>query len=421
MNTSTLHTKIIDRSKELVRILSELIAIPSPPGHEKDVLNYIEDMLRSLGLATSWVDLEQTDLVKHPAFIPTGARQGRNLLGVLGAPKAELKRYPVLFNGHVDVVPPGEASSWSHPPHKLVEQEGQLYGNGAADTKGGISCLLYVFSLLVEQGFEPAKPIAVEFVSDEERLGNGTLANVLAGISAEKAIFLEPSGSDCIVSGHRGAFLFRITIRGEGNEIYSRGTTPAVEQRLVQLFDALNKWKIKRQQQCANLLGEDRAERAPLYFGQISGGHWLTAPLVETHIDGVCAYVPGEQREDVEDAFRKHFSSIPDIAPLVKSGELTISLDRGFVEPAETPQDSPLAASLQKTAGDVLGNRPRIENCINSGCDMRLRRLYDKDCQCLWYGPGGNRCHQSDESVFFEDLVKVSRVLAEWIIRQCGA
>jgi acetylornithine deacetylase/succinyl-diaminopimelate desuccinylase-like protein len=106
---------------------------------------------------------------------------------------------------------------------------------------------------------------------------------------------------------------------------------------------------------------------------------------------------------------------------LVKSGELIISLNRGFVEPAETPEKSPLVTSLQKTAGDVLGNKVRVENCINSGCDMRLRRLYDKDCQCVWYGPGGNRCHQSGESVSFEELGKITRVLAEWIIRECGA
>ena len=417
-DSDTIKKEIIDGADGLVKLLKDLVAIPSPPGRESNVLNYAVDFFSSIGIPTAWIDIEQPGLKEHPAFIPWGACRGRNLLAVWGQSKAQPERYPVLFNGHVDVVPPGEISSWTYPPHQPTVQENSVYGNGAADTKGGIACLLYVLGVLSKYGFVPAKPIAVELVIDEERMGNGTLANVLAGVSAEQAIFLEPGGCDCIVSGHRGAIMFRLTLRGGENELTSRGTTVPVASRLVEVFDALEQWKQKRYQECTDLLGKELADRMPLYFGKIRGGHWFSAPLREIHIDGVCGYVPGENRQDIENAFRQHFSSTSGIGLLIESGELAISFDRGFVEPSETPADSPLVKSLQKAAASVLGEEPRIEPCINSGCDMRLRRLYDHNCHCVWYGPAGSRCHQNDESVFIDELVKVSRVIAEWIIRK---
>jgi len=420
VNNNTIHREIVRRTEELRCLLEQLIAIPSPPGSESEALEFVRDLLRFLGLATSWVHLERTGLEKHPAFVPSGARQGRNLLAVWGAPKAKPGRYPVLFNGHIDVVPPGADSCWTSPPYQATEREGRIYGNGAADMKGGIACLLYVLWMLIEGGFKPRKPVAVEIVVDEERLGNGTLANILAGVSAEQAIFLEPSGCDRIVSGHRGAIIFRISLRGQGSELCSRGTSPTIASHLVDVFDALERWKSKRRQMCAERLSKDRADRAPLYFGRIEGGHWFSSPLGDIQIDGVLGYVPGECFEDVKSAFCEHLGSMPKLGPLMQDGKLAISLDRGFVEPSVTPPDGALVTSLQSAAATVLGEEPTAECCENSGCDIRLRRLYDSDCECVWYGPGGSRCHQSDECVSAEEMVKVSQVLAEWIIRECG-
>lgn len=38
---------------------------------------------------------------------------------------------PVLgFNGHTDVVPPGDATHWRHDPFGAVEEDGFLHGRG---------------------------------------------------------------------------------------------------------------------------------------------------------------------------------------------------------------------------------------------------------------------------------------------------
>ena len=43
------------------------------------------------------------------------------------------------FAGHTDVVPPGREADWTHPPFSGVVADGQVWGRGAADMKGGIA------------------------------------------------------------------------------------------------------------------------------------------------------------------------------------------------------------------------------------------------------------------------------------------
>jgi hypothetical protein len=200
-------------------------------------------------------------------------------------------------------------------------------------------------------------------------------------------------------------------VRGQGAELTSRGDGATIAEKLIKVLRALDDWKVKRHKQCATVLGQEFADRAPIYFGIVNGGHWFSAPLVEVCIDGVFGYLMNEQREDIEKAFRNHLSESTSLG----QEELVVMMDRGFVEPSLTPPDSSLVTSLKQTTEVVLGNKPRIEHCVNSGCDMRLRRLYDHNCQCVWYGPGGGRCHQSNEFVSLDELLNISRVIARWI------
>ena len=53
---------------------------------------------------------------------PAGAVSGRSL----------------ILNGHIDVVPVGAPSLWTHPPFSGHIDGDRLYGRGAADMKAGI-------------------------------------------------------------------------------------------------------------------------------------------------------------------------------------------------------------------------------------------------------------------------------------------
>ncbi|MBP0656859.1 M20/M25/M40 family metallo-hydrolase, partial [Mycobacterium tuberculosis] len=43
----------------------------------------------------------------------------------------------LMFAGHTDVVPVGDAAAWTYPPFSATIHKGEMYGRGAVDMKGG--------------------------------------------------------------------------------------------------------------------------------------------------------------------------------------------------------------------------------------------------------------------------------------------
>jgi succinyl-diaminopimelate desuccinylase len=69
---------------------------------------------------------------------------------------------------HMDVVPPGEESSWDTPPFEAVEKDGKIYGRGVEDNQQGLVSALFAMKALAEEGIKPKTDIALLLVADEE-------------------------------------------------------------------------------------------------------------------------------------------------------------------------------------------------------------------------------------------------------------
>jgi succinyl-diaminopimelate desuccinylase len=71
------------------------------------------------------------------------------------------------FNGHVDVVPPGDPTAWSVPPFAGLEHEGALWGRGAADMKSGVAAFVAAATDFV-RSTPPEGAVIVTITGDEE-------------------------------------------------------------------------------------------------------------------------------------------------------------------------------------------------------------------------------------------------------------
>src|SRR5580698_4751948 len=106
-----------------LEIARALIRFPSVTPTDAGALPYLGDLLGNAGFTTDLVTFEAPGT---PAVL--------NLYARFGAGRPDL-----AFAGHTDVVPPGDKALWRFDPFSAEIADGQLWGRGACDMKGGVA------------------------------------------------------------------------------------------------------------------------------------------------------------------------------------------------------------------------------------------------------------------------------------------
>ena len=91
----------------MLAYLSELVAIPSLTGQETEAQEHVATQMKKCGLEVDRWELDFDALSQHSAFsVEVDREHGLGVVGVMGQ---EAGGRSLIFNGHVDVVPPGDA------------------------------------------------------------------------------------------------------------------------------------------------------------------------------------------------------------------------------------------------------------------------------------------------------------------------
>lgn len=187
------------------------------------------------------------ELIRRPSVTPEDAGCQELLIERLEALGFRIERLPFeevtnlwarrgsegplfCFAGHTDVVPPGPAERWSHPPFQPTLEDGYLYGRGAADMKGSIAAFITALERFIDHHPNHAGSIALLITSDEEGpFINGT-TRVVDHLEARNekidwCIVGEPSSTeqvgDVIKNGRRGSLSGTLKVRGiQGHVAY---------------------------------------------------------------------------------------------------------------------------------------------------------------------------------------------------------
>ena len=175
----------------LLEYLCELISIRSLTGEEEEAQRNVSEKMADIGLEVDSWDLNLESLREHPDFsMEVDREEGTGVVGVYGEDRGGRS---LILNGHVDVVPPGDESNWSYPPWEATIDSGRVYGRGAVDMKGGLSCALFAVKAIRDAGFQLNGKLMIESVVGEEDGGVGTLASVLRGYTADGGVIMEPT------------------------------------------------------------------------------------------------------------------------------------------------------------------------------------------------------------------------------------
>ena len=152
------------------------------------------------------------------------------------------------FCGHTDVVPPGDAAAWTHPPFAGEVADGNLYGRGAVDMKGNIAAFIAAAASFLEAHRNFKGSLSLLITGDEEGLAiNGTV-KVLNWMNkndclADAYLVGEPSNperlGDEIKIGRRGSLTGTLHVRGVQGHVAYPHLADNPLPRLVKLLGAL--------------------------------------------------------------------------------------------------------------------------------------------------------------------------------------
>ena len=158
-----------------------LVEIPSPSGHERAVVDFMDTFLASLGYRVRRLSVEP----------------GRDVL------YATLVRAPVVvLSTHLDVV----------PPELPVREDAEwIYGRGACDAKGVAAAMIAAAEILRAGGEER---LALLFQVGEETGGDGAQASNALEPKGRFLINGEPTENRLSI-GQKGAVCFRLTAHGK--------------------------------------------------------------------------------------------------------------------------------------------------------------------------------------------------------------
>jgi acetylornithine deacetylase/succinyl-diaminopimelate desuccinylase-like protein len=394
------------RERELVEFARDLVATPSPnpPGDERKVAERARGEMARLGYAEiREIALEAT----RPNLVGevVGERAGRVL----------------MFNGHTDTKPVGDASEWAIGPFDPVVRDGRLHGLGSADMKGAVAAMVYAGAALAEVGV-PQGTLRIVLSADEEG-GSGFGARFLAGrpdLVADAVVVCEPTGMESpwayVAIASRGISCFRVSVRGTQMHSSLSDQVPSVNA------------SVKLGQVLSRMAAEFRP-RHPINSA-VPGGP--TVNLGVTLSGGVFYGIyPGHAEFGIDVRTVPGMTHAGLQADLVgflgqlrrEDPELDVAVDPvadlAWFPPSSVDPAHPLVAAARSAARDVLGRDVPL-GTMPAFTDGTHWHLAGSACIPA-FGPGTLLvAHRPNEYVAVAEVVEAARIYALTALRYLG-
>tara|TARA_Y100001958_G_scaffold42020_1_gene27836 strand:- start:422 stop:1570 length:1149 start_codon:yes stop_codon:yes gene_type:complete len=211
-----------------VSLTANLIRCPSVTPEEGGAIELLERLLEMNGFSCTRITRGQVSNL----FAKWGSGKNGRVFG---------------FNGHTDVVPVGDLSSWSVDPFGAEVKEGFLYGRGATDMKSGVAAFVAAAIDFVNNN-PPDGSVIITITGDEEGDAEDGTAAILDwmkqnGEKIDHCLVGEPTSpskmGEMMKIGRRGSMTAKVTATGiQGHSAYpDRAKNPILA--MVKLLDIL--------------------------------------------------------------------------------------------------------------------------------------------------------------------------------------
>ncbi len=351
---------------ELTQTLIRMDTI-NPPGNEEAVARYLGELLSEVGLETSF------------------PRLGENRTGLIARIPGRSSKLPLVFTGHLDTVPAGDAP-WDVPPHNGEILNGHLIGRGASDMKSGIAAMV-VTALHLAGKAEGQGGAVFIFTAGEETGCEGALQMTNSGVLPREAgavVVAEPTGNIPLL-GHKGVLWLECTARGKS----AHGSMPDLGENAI--------YKAARavlglEHFFSSARPHPRLGKPTVNVGTFTGGSKINMipDMARFRVD--LRTVPGLEHAHLLEEIHRHLG--PDIAI-----ERLIDLP-GIMTPSTDPWINRVLDSMER----IEGTRPE-PGYVNFFTDGSVLTPALGNPPTLILGPGEpSQAHQTNEYCVVEKI-----------------
>jgi acetylornithine deacetylase len=401
----------------MVDLLVELVRAPTVLGHEAPGQAVMRDAFAALGLEPVDVLLDRAALDGHPAAAPfSWEADGKANVVATWHPNGEADGRSLILNGHIDVVSPEPVALWSDEPYSARRDGEWLYGRGAGDMKSGLAAMVGAVRGLRRLGAAPRAPVQLQSVVEEECTGNGALACVLAGHTADAAILTEPTRG-AVWTAQVGVLWFAVRVLGKPAHAGDAQEGDNAIEACYTVIEALRE-----------LEAELNAVRPSLYaayphpinlnVGTIRGGDWPSTVAGECTIQCRLATYPGEPVAELKERVERTVADVGASRPELSRYRIDVLYDGFQCEGYELASDAPLVTALLDACERTTGQRPPIF-ASTATTDARTFHLYG-GTPAVCFGPLAENEHGVDERVHLPSMTATAQAIALFIADWCG-
>lgn len=370
-----------------VRLIEEMIGIPSVTGEEEALSLYLKEKLEGYGFKA---ELEYVEPGRPNIYgILEGSRPGKRL----------------NYNAHTDTVPAGD--DWVTDPFKAIIKDGRIYGRGACDMKSNIVCTLNMLRAVADSGAEFRGELSFSGVIDQEATDKGAWRMMedprwrsLDGVVLTYSYCGDETKP--IPLGLTGKVLYDVRVKGKA----AHGFRPHLGVNAVE--DAA---KIIANLDKLRLVDHPQFGKGTVCTLKMEGGYKVYSVVVpeSARFEVNRLLVPGESID----------YALNDMRRLVDSLSLRSEVEMGVKPPKYEPyiasRDEPLMRTLHGVYQEVMGREPLYEYAY--GITNANIFQGEQGIECVHIGPQRGDPHGPNEYVKLEWLRPVSEMYTRLALR----
>ena len=406
--------KVVDAVEpaELIQLTSDLVRInsvwdPVAGTSEQPAADYIFKWAQQQGFEAQ---LEEVAPGRPNVIVPWTAGSGNRRL---------------MFEGHTDVVTPGDISAWKYDPFGAEIVGRIMYGRGTNDTKGNLAAMLVAMTALKRSEVRLDGTVVGGVLCDEEDQMLGVRDFISKGHAdaVTAAVICEPQDG-LICTSQKGALRAKFVVKGRMSHgampLSGLNTAPAVAHIINSLHDL--------ERRAAHQPGHDEHLGWPSFTPTVilapsAGAPQLNVMPGEAQVLVDIRTVPGQSHPavlkdladmalEIEQQVRQHYVDYDRLLQIERAHDLHITHEILTDRPCTlTDRNDPVVLAAHWATRQVSEKPPVYAGVPGATDGTFLWAL--KNIPIVTMGAGDRQVpHQVDEWVNLDQLVETARIYA---------